>query len=379
MSDIIQCPTCGVRIQFKGAVPRQFACKKCGDVMDLSAYAPPAAAVEVAPVPLPARPVAAVAPAAGETHPAHWNAPPRHGHAHAHAHSHSRAQGMPASKIALLCVLGLAVVGLGLFFALSRGEGRGQTTSSSIAASARETEAKERAAMGLPPVPPATPLVAPPAPPPSSTPPTAPAVEPTPAEPAPAEPTPPPAEPPPMKPARRPAPAQRIAGDVISGSPVPEDQAVRTYPYADDVSGDERNRIEESIRAAVDVGGRDGREAEKALVKLGVKAVPRLISEFRAVQDRYGWDKPEGLMRGMVLDRVLRHFDGVQERLFHEYYPIDVDRDPQRARRTVQNWNWWWETGEHERNPRKPWDPKVDAKDPEDGSEPAKRAVPPPK
>ena len=94
-----------------------------------------------------------------------------------------------------------------------------------------------------------------------------------------------------------------------------------------------------------------------------MKAVPRLIGELRRLKDKYGLTNLDGLSRMLVIDRTLRKYDGFQERLLHDYHPIDVDRPEPRTLRAIQSWNWWWATGEWQKNPRKPWDPRVDEKD----------------
>jgi hypothetical protein len=64
----------------------------------------------------------------------------------------------------------------------------------------------------------------------------------------------------------------------------------------------------------------------------------------------------------MVVDRVLRKIDGVQERKFKDTRPIHVNSDPKQAQDTIRKWNWWWDTGAFKTR-MKPWDPREDEKD----------------
>ena len=144
---------------------------------------------------------------------------------------------------------------------------------------------------------------------------------------------------------------------------------IETHPWPDYVTGEERAKIEAAINTIFEVGGIDARDAEAYLVNLDVGAAAtslrssgRLVSEMKHVIDRHKIEEYEGKSRIMVLDRMLRKVDGVQERLFGEEYGLDIDDSAARALRLVRGWNWWYRTGRFlERY--EPWDPRVDMVD----------------
>jgi hypothetical protein len=147
------------------------------------------------------------------------------------------------------------------------------------------------------------------------------------------------------------------------------DAEVTTFPWPDYVTAAEKNRIEESLRTIFDVGGREGREAEEYLVSLdrgaeasALRVSGRLVSEMKHVLDEYGLKGLEGKSRLMVLDRILRNFDGVQERLLGLEYGIDIDDPPSRVMRIVRGWMWWYADGRF-RQRYEPWDWMVDGQD----------------
>lgn len=145
------------------------------------------------------------------------------------------------------------------------------------------------------------------------------------------------------------------------------------HAWPEYVTADERMKIEEALRVVWDVGGRDGRDAEKFIVSLdkevdatSFRAVGRIVSEMKVVLDTIGLKDYEGKSRIMVLDRMLRKIDGVQERVFKEHYGVDLDDPPSRIERLVSVWNWWYLEGRFlERH--EVWDFRVDMMDdPED-------------
>ena len=148
-----------------------------------------------------------------------------------------------------------------------------------------------------------------------------------------------------------------------------DDAEIRAFPWPDYVTADERNRIEEAITTIFDVGGRDGREAEEYLASLdrgaeasALRASGRLITEMKTVIDTIGLDGLEGKSRVMVLDRILRNFDGVQERLLGMEYGVDIDDPQSRILKIVRGWNWWYAEGRF-RQRYEPWDWMVDGQD----------------
>lgn len=151
------------------------------------------------------------------------------------------------------------------------------------------------------------------------------------------------------------------------------DAAIESYPWPETVTGEERLRIEEALRVIFDVGGREAREAEAFVVGLdrdadatAFRAAGRLVSEMKTVTDSYDMNEYEGKSRIMVLDRMLRRIDGVQERLFGEETGLDIDDSAARALRLVRQWNWWYREGRFQQR-YAPWDPRVDLVD--DGEE----------
>ncbi len=147
------------------------------------------------------------------------------------------------------------------------------------------------------------------------------------------------------------------------------DTEIQTFPWPDYVTAAERNRIEDSISLILETGGREGREAEAYLAELdrgaeasALRAAGRLISEMKTVIDGVGLDGYEGKSRIMVLDRILRNYDGVQERLLGMEYGVDIDDPPSRVLTIVRGWNWWYREGRF-RQRYEPWDWMVDGQD----------------
>jgi hypothetical protein len=324
MPDVIQCPTCSKKFRLPDRPPATFTCTSCGTVMDLSGFAaaaPPAPAPAAAPPPAPtrgggSRGAAPTRGGGGGRH--HARAGRGHGRGRGRDEEEEAEEGgrgrRAAKKSSMPLVLGLVagVVVVGVVVVLMMNKNKGNSV---------EAPKVDKAA-------------------------------------APAATPPKPAETPPEPAKEKPKAAPGTSGSNY----VPTKAEVKTYPYTDDVSADDRNKIDEAVNAAVEVGGRDGVDAEKFLVGEGLKAAPRLISEFKHIEDKYSFEKSDGLSRAMVVDRILRKIDGVQERKFHDTKPINANSDPIQALKTAKNWNWWWDTGAY-KTPMKPWDPRVDEKD----------------
>ncbi len=144
---------------------------------------------------------------------------------------------------------------------------------------------------------------------------------------------------------------------------------IKAYPWPDHVTGEDRARIEDALTVIWEYGGRDGREAEAAIVAMDkdaeakdFRAVGRLVTEMKTVIDTMGVEEWEGKSRVMVLDRMLRKLDGMQERLLGEEQGLDIDDSAARATRLVRAWNWWYQEGRFLRR-YKVWDPRVDLVD----------------
>jgi hypothetical protein len=164
-------------------------------------------------------------------------------------------------------------------------------------------------------------------------------------------------------PAPPPAPEKPDKPPGTSGVSVqPSKAEIKTYPHLTDTTADEQNKIDQAVQDALEGGGREARDGEVFLVKMDLKSAPALISQFKHVKDKHGLEGPEGLKRAMVVDRVLRRIDGVQERKFKDTKPINVNSDPKQTEATIKRWNWWWDTGAF-KDRQKPWDPREDEKD----------------
>ncbi len=320
---VVRCPECGSTVRFPVTAPATSPCAYCRTALDLSGFLA-AARVPVAPQAVEAMPDA-----------------DRPAVAHHHHHGLPRRR---ESHAMVVLVIGFLAIGVFVVVAMALRSGDSMTTA---ADRLQESVAKrERDQIFVPP-------------PPGSLPPGIPIGPPPPGAQPPVERRDPDAPDADGPKARRTPPSDGSTKPPVRRRTI----EIKTYPYLPDVSAEEQNRIEDRLRTALDVGAREGRLAEKELVRLGTKAAPRLISEFKPIVDSNGLEKPEGQMRAMVLDRVLRQIDGVQERLFGDLHAIHVDSTVASALDTIRNWNWWWDTKEYEKHPRKPWDPAVDEKD----------------
>lgn len=139
---------------------------------------------------------------------------------------------------------------------------------------------------------------------------------------------------------------------------------ISTYPWPDHVTAAERRRIDDAIRSALDVGGAEGRDAELYLVALdrdaparSMKAAGRLITEMKRRLDAEEVGTPEANARLMVLDRILRRIDGVQERRIGDLQGIRISTPPDRVEEVVRIWNWWYRYERHHHR-YLPWDPR---------------------
>ena len=144
---------------------------------------------------------------------------------------------------------------------------------------------------------------------------------------------------------------------------------LRAYPWPESVTKAERRLIEEAITAAVEVGGRDGRDGEDYLVALDrgrpakdLKASGRLVSEFNRLLEEE--DAADRLTRAKLrlVDAILRRIDGVQERRIFDFDGIRTQTPEDRIREVALVWNWWYQ---HERFHRRypPWDERFDGTD----------------
>jgi len=73
----------------------------------------------------------------------------------------------------------------------------------------------------------------------------------------------------------------------------------------------------------------------------------------------------ECMARLMIVDRVLRRIDGMQQRDFGDRQGIRSQSTDSEARKAMKRWNWWYDL-EKWRLRREPWDQREDLMDPEE-------------
>ncbi|MDJ0973753.1 MAG: hypothetical protein QNJ98_04780 [Planctomycetota bacterium] len=139
---------------------------------------------------------------------------------------------------------------------------------------------------------------------------------------------------------------------------------LKKFDWPDEVDAATRAAAEEHLENMVEIGGRDGRDAEDWFRAQGRKICGRLISEFPVIIERYGMER-QGMMRLMVIDRVLSTIDGTLEREWKSRQRIHHVSDPKIAMARLKRWTYWWESGLWKDTPVKPWDPREDEVDPE--------------
>ena len=334
-------PACGKKYRLKGEVPPTFTCTKCGQTMDLSAFAPP---------PAPAGPPT--------TRAARRSGAVRGTRSRREVDEDDEEDGErqrfrppPKSNAALIWgSLGGLVVAIVLVIVLMGGK-------------KDKAPAKGDPADG-PPVASGT----------------APGL-PTPGLPTPGVPGPTGTAPG----GTRPAPTGTLPGPSVPGTPAgteaPSGAPVRIGqvvlkvwdpPAELGVTADEKERIERAVDTAIHDTGRAVQEAQAALVALDRKAIFRLVSEFKHIQDKETFEKRQGLVNAMIVDRILRSIDGYMERTAKVRDRINPESSPDWATGVAKRWNAWLEKGAW-KTPLKPWDPRVDEQD-EAGDRPPARS-----
>lgn len=128
-----------------------------------------------------------------------------------------------------------------------------------------------------------------------------------------------------------------------------------------DATPDERTKIDALIQTAVfENSGSDGRLAEDELVKLGVKAAPRIINVFSTVKMGAGFDDRLGKINASIADRILRRIDGHIERSVSRLMtPIKPQSDHAWVEKVARAWIAWWDNEKY-KTPQKPWDERID-------------------
>ena len=313
-ADVIQCPTCGKKYKLSGTPPATFQCRNCGTVMDLSAYG---AAPAAPPPPVPAP--SAAAPPGRSAAPTRGRRPGRRTRTRGAAAGRGRRGGddydagydgeedegpgryhRKKSNPALLwgsiggCVVALLVLVI--------------LMSSRKKPPAPIEKAEEEVVVPIA---------------------------------VPVEPSPPPEKKkrvPKVAPGREDEKRPELREGDLYDIPIPEGKRkyserqaeLKIYPWPDYVTEAERAKIEESI-TSFEWGGRDMTDAEEYFVALDArtddgklkpgdqfKCVGRLIGEFKKIYDEFNGDiaTPDCMSRLMVVDRILRRIDGMQQRDF---------------------------------------------------------------
>ena len=368
---VIQCPQCSKRYRLKGNPPPTFTCRNCGTVMDLSGFRQEAAPAAAAPA-RSASPRAGGAAAGGAAphrrhHRRAGSAPrsrgrgaaqePEHDEA-GHPHYAPRRQG-PDTKLIIGSIALVVFAMIALLIYMSGENARREKEAAEKAAKEAEVLAEQQRqreemlarAAELPQN--EEELAA-----------TAPVVEKDP----------------------KPVDAENARPELAEGDlrsvPIPEGKTgymasqapIQTYEWPAHVTAEERNKIEEAIVNLVDLGGRDGQEAEEYLVSLDrdqedgaqFKAVGRLISEFKNRIDKEDMSDPLTMAKFMAIDRVLRKIDGMMDRDFKDPR-LNIASSEKDVLRVARFWNWWYDLEKwHMR--REPWDERLDELDaPTDG------------
>jgi hypothetical protein len=339
MTDVIQCPSCSKRFKLPASPPAVFTCTACGAAMDLSAFggtAPPPPEPEAPEPRSRARGGARGGGRGARTAPAgRRSARSRAAAVEEEPEQSPRMRAAARRKSNAPLVAGGVFIGLALIAVI-------------IAVATRDDP---------PPVRPETDLASRP----SSTSGSTPSGTSVPTSTAPSS----------TGTGTGPAPATGPAGAAGNGAEAPvvaprpqylaSQAEIKVHPHLPETSVEDQNAINEAV-ANVIRGAREGREASEWLVKKGMPAAPRLISEFKHIIDRVGLDGPNGMSQAMAIDLVLRKIDGVQERKFNDHRPIHIRSDPTEAMNTIKRWNWWWDQKQY-LDPQRPWDPAVDETD----------------
>jgi len=337
-------PACGKKYRLKGEVPPVFTCTKCGQTMDLSAFAPP---------PAPAGPPTT---RAARRSGAARGARSRREVAEDEEEDGGRERFRPPPKSNAGLIwgsMGGLVVAVILVIVVM-GKNKDEEPAKGGPADGPPV------ASGTTPGVPAPSLPLPGVPGPTGT---------TPGSPSPV-----------------PAPVGMVPGPAAPGTPPPTEAAPSGAPVkissivlkvwdppADlGVTADEKERIERAVDTALNDTGRAVQEAQAALVALDRKAIFRLVSEFKHIQDKDTFEKRQGLVNAMIIDRILRSIDGYMERTAKVRDRINPESSPDWATGVAKRWNAWLEKGAW-KTPLKPWDPRVDEQD-EAGDRPPARS-----
>jgi hypothetical protein len=330
MSTLIQCPACSQKFNLQGKLPALFTCTKCQQPMDLTGF-PGYVPEPAAPSP---RALAAPERGGGRTSARRGG---RRGRRDEDEDDDRRGRFEPKKNNTPLLVGGivavLAIVAVVIVVMSKKDEGGTSPAPSTVAGGSAAPGTYDP----LAPVPPGLPgsvpggalpgASAPGASGPGGQPPGA-------ADPAAAKPV---------------KPAGGVGG-------------IKTWPTPDDVSKEDQQRIDQALETALNDVGISQRQAEDALVKLGRKAIWRLVSEFKHIQDTETFDSRKGKMHAMITDRILRKIDGYMERKSGYRMSINPESTLEYATGVAKKWNAWLETGQY-KTELAPWDTRVDGQD----------------
>lgn len=363
MDNVIQCPTCSKKYRLKGTPPPTFECRSCGTVMDLSAFAAPAQAAPPA-----AQPAPPAAPPAGRAAAAPPGSVPsrragrsrsaargrrgrQHGHEDDHGYDDEGGRGHYHSKGPnQAMVFGSAIVVVVALVAFILWVSRDKPKP---VVEEKKEVATKHVYVETPDEPEEVVVVK---------------------------------KAPKVAKGREDEKRPELREGHLESVPIPEGKTkynagraeIRTYPWPEYVTAEERNKIEEAV-TNLELGGIDAQDAERYLIGLDArsddgtlkpgeefKGVARVVSEFKNILDEYNGEVNDRLClaRLMQLDRILRRIDGMQQRDFGDREGIRSQSMDRHVKLVIKRWNWWYDL-EKWRKRREPWDETLDLEDPE--------------
>jgi hypothetical protein len=362
MSQLIQCPNCQKKFRLPEKPPATFPCSKCGTLMDLGAFA--AAAPAAAPAAGPS--TRSGSPRAGRAGPARRGG--RRGEARSAPSGDedsgrpgrraARKQGNPALLLGSLAAFVAVVVVV--IVVMNKDDGEATSTSGTSTASS--------GASGTPAAQPSLPTGGETPASGAGTPPAGAPASGTPASGTPSAPKEATGDTPIEKPAPEATKDPRGAGRIDWGS-----AQLKVFPWPDEVDKATRDRVEELLPAYMR-GDRWSQDAADELVALGRPICGRLISEWKHIEEREGFESREGKSQVRAIETILRRIDGVIERLYKldPNYRIHPSSDYKFIEGQIKRWVAWWEQGVWKKKPLEPW---VEAEDGSDLSEEEKKRL----
>ena len=147
--------------------------------------------------------------------------------------------------------------------------------------------------------------------------------------------------------------------------------AIQTWSWPEDVSAEDKQKIDKALETAINDVGSTQRDAQDLLVKMNRKAIWRLVSEFKHIQDTLTFENRKGKIAAMIVDKTLRKIDGFMERRTGYRDPVNPESTLEYLTGVAKRWNGWLETGMWKEE-LKPWDPRVDETDEPKPDKPAR-------